>query len=139
MARCEHGFRLEAVPCPNGCHDDRLLVALRSSQSLREAADSLNWGRVGQFNQRARANAEIQAAVARLRKTMFHKGGSHPGFVDMTGEVKGPWTVLKRLPNSSGNAVWLCQHTCGATQSIEGIALRSSTPTCKTCKRRGRS
>lgn len=134
--RCEHRFELEALPCPHGCHDAQLIEALQKHESLRAAADSLNWPRVGHFHQRARMNPRVKAEVVKRMKVRRFGNGQHPGFVEeKPGNVHGSWTVLKRLPNHNGNAVWLCQRAeCGHTQSIQGIALRSGNPRCKTCK-----
>lgn len=63
--------------------------------------------------------------------------GPHPSFVDMTGQVRGHWTVLRRTPNSAAGAEWECCCACGALKVIRGIALRRDIPPCRVCGRRG--
>lgn len=66
---------------------------------------------------------------------MRHNARLHPGFVDMAGKVCGTWTVIERMPNIGGNALWRCQHSCGAVHAIQGIRLRRDPPIhCADCR-----
>jgi hypothetical protein len=56
---------------------------------------------------------------------------------DMAGQTVGGWLVVRRLPSATGNATWLCRHTCETPQerSIQGIQLRSKAPKyCDGCR-----
>lgn len=145
MTRCEHGFLQGVVECPAGCHGavpqrkvpgrrvstSEMIEALKSEGTVAAAARALGIP-PGRIRSRAIKHPEL-AAVIPVRRI------GHPGFQDMTGHVKGPWKVLRRTQNTgNGNATWHCKNTqCGHTQDIQGIALRSSTPACKACQRKG--
>ncbi len=45
--------------------------------------------------------------------------------IDITGQVFGRWTVLKRGENQNGAAMWLCKCECGSISTIQGGNLRS--------------
>ena len=45
--------------------------------------------------------------------------------VDITGQVFGRWTVLKRGENQNGTAMWLCKCECGNINTVQGGHLRN--------------
>jgi hypothetical protein len=50
-------------------------------------------------------------------------------------DAQSSWRVLERAANVNGNARWKCLHSCGATEILEGIRLRSSPPKyCDNCR-----
>lgn len=142
MSRCEHGFLQGVVTCPEGCHSVRterrnaslvgvpeMVEALKLDENVYRAARRLGIA-ASVIYRRAEKHPELQAVMPPKKE----RGGTHPAFVDMTGQVKGPWTVLRRMQNDErGNAQWECRHECGAPQAILGTALRAGTPTCKAC------
>ena len=48
-----------------------------------------------------------------------------PKFIDMTGQVFGQLTVLKRAHNVGSRTMWLCRCTCGVEKPIITHCLRS--------------
>jgi hypothetical protein len=56
---------------------------------------------------------------------------------DELGRVHGGWEVIRRMPNSDGNAVWRvrCQG-CGFERSLKGTQLRHGPPPCQ-CRKDG--
>lgn len=59
--------------------------------------------------------------------------------IDMTGQVIGKWTVIKRSNEkvNSDSAYWICQCECGTRQEIRGADLRrGKTLQCKYCARK---
>lgn len=65
-------------------------------------------------------------------------GKRHSGFVDMTGQVCGTWTVLEEAsPSDNGTVRWRARHACGAVHVVEGIKLRNAPPEkCRSCRPR---
>lgn len=51
-------------------------------------------------------------------------------FVDLTGQLIGEWSVLRREPgNYRGNVVWLCRCSCGVERNVVGTNLRNGIST----------
>lgn len=46
-------------------------------------------------------------------------------FIDMTGQVFGRLTVLKKVGNINGKATWLCECECGSQTVVRGDSLRT--------------
>lgn len=66
---------------------------------------------------------------------------SHPGFVDLTGQVLGDFRVVARDgKNVKGEATWLVEHiVCGYRFVQRGPRLRERTPKrCRGCSQRAR-
>lgn len=58
-------------------------------------------------------------------------------FVDLTGQVFGRWTVLKRSKvNIHGKPAWVCECSCGAVKSVAGSCLRMGESTSCGCNMR---
>jgi hypothetical protein len=103
-----------------------IIRAVKEAGTIAGAARLL--GIKGESLRKAIIRRGLRDAVENVRKRR------HPAFVDMTGKVCGDWTVLERAANTSnGNAQWLCKHSCGHHQVVQGIALRSGPPRCKGC------
>ena len=46
--------------------------------------------------------------------------------IDLTDQIFGYWTVIKRAPNNHRNqAMWLCRCRCGTERIVDGYSLRS--------------
>lgn len=59
-----------------------------------------------------------------------------PVFKDLTGEVYGQLTVLKRVPNESNHqTLWKCVCSCGNTTTSQAGNLRSGKSSSCGCKR----
>lgn len=125
---CVHSYAYPYIVCPYGCHD------------AQERA------------KRQRQDAELARAVASAPKTTEaneDETQKRNTLIDMTGETKGEWLVLKRVASKHGSARWSCRHVaingrgkeCGAIAEIDGIVLRRKPPkSCAVCRpyRRGR-
>ncbi len=96
MSRCGHGFETTVVPCPEGC------------VSTEPAAK------------------QPRRVVEGNRPRKFGDTGGHPGFVDMTGQVRAGATIIGRAANVNGNARWHCTLACGCAAILEGIAIREA-------------
>ena len=48
-----------------------------------------------------------------------------PKFEDLTGQVFGRWTVLKRVANRGGRTAWLCRCECGTEKEVLSCHLKS--------------
>jgi hypothetical protein len=60
-------------------------------------------------------------------------------FVDLTGRQYFDWTVLKRVENRDGAAVYLCQCVCGGQYKVKGSMLRyGKSKRCMCCRSRKR-
>ena len=54
-----------------------------------------------------------------------------PKFLDLTDDVYGELTVIKRAPNENGRAKWHCDCSCGEKTTVYGYKLRAGrTKTC---------
>lgn len=99
----------------------QIVAAIGECGTLDGAAASLGIN-PGTISNRARADASIREALEQRRRTQRHSG-----FLDLTGQELGGWTVLREVPSANGNSRWECQHHCGGgVEIIEGIRLRHS-------------
>jgi len=48
-----------------------------------------------------------------------------PKFVDISGQIFGRWTAIKRIGTRAGGALWLCKCECGNTGEVRSNALRA--------------
>lgn len=54
--------------------------------------------------------------------------------IDITGQVFGQWTVIKRAPNVGRKAYWLCRCSCGRERPVFGTRLRiGGSSKCRNC------
>lgn len=152
--RCSHGMLAGLCQVPSCTHadpglaagkskatgrhlsDDEIVAGLRGARSLMAAAAALGCT-TNTIYHRAKASAVVREAVNATRAPKsWGARQRHPAFIDLTGQTIGTWTVLKRAKNSwHGNACWLCRHSCGGVQILEGIRLRSGPPLhCDDCR-----
>lgn len=56
------------------------------------------------------------------------KNHDAPNFIDITNQIFDRLTVLHRVENNiDGDAMWLCECSCGSTRIVKGGSLRSKT------------
>ncbi len=59
-------------------------------------------------------------------------------FINLAGNNYGRWTVIKRIPSASRDAVWQCRCACGKLSSVDGASLRrGDTKSCGCLRKEG--